>query len=404
MVDVIGKDRAFNSMALFLILVPLFKPAGLGQIPVLNLLFQLGKAASLVIILILLLGNLRKYRFNMLELSIAIFWVSYAIGCYQSESGYDTVLNYSMTSLALLMLFKIEASSGQIRDLLNVLWWIFTPLLLLQAASLVVVSQGVILFPSDYTHMYLFGEDNYSAFMVLPMMTMVLYSDSVNDGKGQWKHRITMLAFLSVLIAYVYVQSVAASLGFLLMGLCYVGKDKLGTFVHCLTPKRIAIVFLALLMLVLVFHVQDFIGQIVSSFLDKNIFTLNSRTTIWSQAEGLIASKPLFGWGDGLTEAMIWGGHAHNALLQLLTACGVVGTCSFFLYVGLAYIDAGRALVCGPGSILVGALAAMAVLSFFDFYIGISALFCLIAFVAVVPGALETENSVGDPSACRIEQ
>ena len=89
---------------------------------------------------------------------------------------------------------------------------------------------------------------------------------------------------------------------------------------------------------------------------------------------------------------MIWGGHAHNILLQLLTISGLVGTVAFFYYIGRSYADAGKSILSNSGSILIGALAAMAILTFFDFYIGISAMFCLAAFVATVPRSLAMES------------
>lgn len=387
------KSHSLETLLLVLILVPLFKPTGLGQIALFNTLFQLGKAVSLCVILFLFLGSLRKIKVTSLEVSLAVFWVAYTIGCYQSCAGYETVLNYSLTSLALLLLFKLEAMEGRVRELVNALWCLFTVFILLQVATVFIVMQGVVLFPGDYTRMYLFGEDNYSAFVMLPMTAIVLYADAVNEDGARWKHRVTIVSYLLALASYIYVQSVAAALGFLLLGICYLGKGRLNSFVHKLTLKKIAATFIVLLLLVLVFHIQDFIGGIMSTFLDKDIFTLNSRTIIWKQAEGLIADKPLFGWGDGLTEAMIWGGHAHNIFLQLLTISGVVGTIAFFCYIGRAFVDAGKSILSNSGSILIGALAAMALLTFFDFYIGISALFCFVAFVSVVPASLTSRDS-----------
>lgn len=389
----IDNRRSMETVFLILILLPLFKPTGLGQIAVFNTLFQLSKAVSLCVILFLFLGNLRKVKITALEVSLACFWIAYTIGSYQSGAGYDTVVNYSLTSFALLELFKIETAEGQARKLTKALWGLFIPLLILQALSIFIVMHGVILFPGDYTHMYLFGEDNYSAFMILPMVAIVLYSDVVdNEGRKSWGHRLTVASFVFVFIAYVYVQSVAAVLGFLLLGICYLGKDKLHSFVHWLTLKKIAIGFITLLLLVLVFHIQDAIGGFASTILDKNVFTLNSRTIIWNQAEKLIVAKPVFGWGDGLAETMIWGGHAHNILLQLLTISGLVGTVAFFCYIGRSYADAGKSILSNSGSVLIGALAAMAILTFFDFYIGISAMFCLAAFVATVPRSLAMES------------
>ncbi len=387
------KRKSFYSLLLALILILLFKPTGLGQIGVLNTVFQVGKAASLAVILLLSLRSWRQIKFASLELSLVVFWAAYAIGCYQSNSGYYTVLNYSLTSFAFLVLFKIEAEKGRVRELIKVLWSIFIVFLLLQVASIFIVRQGIVLFPGDYTYMYLFGEDNYSAFMTLPMMALALYGDAVDGSPKRWRHRVTVATYWLVLVSYVYVQSIAASLSFLLLGICYLGRDKPNSFVHLLSPKKIAIAFLVVLALILVFHIQDLFGHLVSTFLDKDIFTLNSRTTIWSQAENLIAARPFFGWGDGLTNSMIWGSHAHNVFLQLLTVSGIVGTLAFFYYVGRAYANAGACLSTSSGSILVGTLAALALLAFFDFYVGISALFCFIAFVSVVPSVLEAEDA-----------
>lgn len=388
----VGLEGRLENTFLFLILLFLFKPVGFGQIPLLNSAFQWGKGVSIFLIFLMFCRNMGNNRISMVEISLGLFWTAYAVGCIRSESSLTTVLNYSLTSFALITLFRIESTKGRLGLLVETLWLLFVILITLQAISVFVVMGGIDLFPGEYTRMYLFGEDNYSAFAMLPMMAIVLYVDSIWSEKSKFKHVITVMVYLLILISYIYVQSVAAILGFALLGACYFAKNGPRSFANWLRPITIVVVFLSLLILVTVFHVQDYIAKFTPTFLDKDMLTLNSRTIIWDQAFRLIMERPIFGWGDGITEEMIWNGHAHNLLLDLLIVSGMVGSLSFLAFVHSAYTEAGQSIASFSGSILTGAFGAMSVMSFFDFYIGVSATFCFVAFVAVVPSALAKDQ------------
>jgi O-antigen ligase len=383
------------SLALLLILIPFFKPAGLGQVAILDSIFQVWKLFALAVVFLILLGNLRILPFGRIELYLLAFWISYAVGCYQTGVSYGDVINGFFTSMALLLLFRLEGSLGRTAILLRTLSLIFSIGLVLQVLTIFIVRQGIVLFPSEYAYMYFFGEDNYSAFMVLPMMAVVLYTDTVTAQHG-WNHRAALLIYFAVLFSYIYVQSIAAILGIGLLGICYACRHRAHSFFRWLTPKRVGAIFLTILVLFLFFNIQDYLAKVFGSFFqrafDKDILTMNSRTIIWSQARMLIKQRPLFGWGDGLSSSVIWGLHAHNFLLELLVRSGLIGMTAYLLWISSAYRRGFRYMSSESVIVLVGALASFALLSFFDFYINVSAFYCLVAVVAIVPETLGTAS------------
>lgn len=380
-------SRCARSIIVVLVLVPLFKPAGLGQLPAANALFHVWKVVALVLVGAYLVRHRRDVRLGTPEVSLVAFWVCYLVGCLMSGSSVFDVANGLVTSFVLLVLVRTTARLGRAQNLLRSMAWVFAVELVLQVLSMAVVRAGITLFPGDYTYMYLFGEDNYSAFMTLPMAAVVLFwAADCGDRRAQAAAGILWAVLFG---AYAAVQSVAATLGFAVLGLAYLLRNWRGSFARHMPLWLVGACFVGLLLLVMVFHVQvvaaDALESLFVAGLGKDLYTLNSRTIIWEQAWQLICQRPLFGWGDGVTGDMIWAGHAHNLMLEVALRSGWIGLASYLAFVASSYARAGRLLKEAGASVLVGAIAAFALTSFFDFYPMVIAPYGLFAVVTVVP-------------------
>lgn len=67
--------------------------------------------------------------------------------------------------------------------------------------------------------------------------------------------------------------------------------------------------------------------------------TASGRTLIWGRAMGIIADRPLLGYGLGAntlnTGVLHWNTHFHNGLVQLAVAVGYIGACLFIAHIFL---------------------------------------------------------------------
>jgi O-antigen ligase len=86
---------------------------------------------------------------------------------------------------------------------------------------------------------------------------------------------------------------------------------------------------------------QDKLLKPFQSLLTDDVYTLNSRTELWTSVFRHIAAQPITGYGYYasrylLMKDFIWAGHAHNSLLEVLLTTGLVGLTIVGAY--LAYV------------------------------------------------------------------
>jgi len=101
----------------------------------------------------------------------------------------------------------------------------------------------------------------------------------------------------------------------------------------------LALVISAALGIALVF--QDHLLKPFQALLTDDVYTLNSRTELWTSVFRYIAARPIIGYGYYasrylLMKDFIWGGHAHNSLLEVLLTTGLIGLTIVGAY--LAYL------------------------------------------------------------------
>ena len=86
---------------------------------------------------------------------------------------------------------------------------------------------------------------------------------------------------------------------------------------------------------------QDNLLKPFQALLTDDVYTLNSRTELWTSVFRHIAAQPIIGYGYYasrylLMKDFIWGGHAHNSLLEVLLTTGLIGLTIVGAY--LAYV------------------------------------------------------------------
>ena len=366
-----------NIYFFMLLLAPFIKPVFLDQFAIFNLLYTAWKLCTIAYLFVALMPCYFRYHSPREVgglLCLTLFWMLYSINCYRAGADFTSTLVGGFSAVLCFMLITYEAKIGNGWLLLKAAAYLSTILILLHVATM-------FLFPTSPSTVFFFGMDNYSAFYVYPMLSLVLFYHS--KLYGRLKAHSLLLALITV-FAYIYTRSytaAAAGLLFLMLLMLYPHFYKI--------PKiRGVRWFLPLLALVLVlivkYNIQNKVASLLNS-MSKGV-TLNSRTIIWDHALSLISSKPLFGHGSFTQEQLdayiLYGTtHAHNIFLELLMRTGIVGTILYLLFLCgfIPPLKTGK-----PEShhnfILVASLISQLALSFMDFYPVITIFYIFLAF------------------------
>ena len=356
---------------LMLLLAPFCKPVGLDVWPWLDTLFLLWKlAAAAVLAVSLFPKNLsdRVRQRSIIQGVLLVFWGIYFLGCVRAGADVASVGLTVVSSIVLLMLVSYESRIGNGLRLLDAMATLFSLCIVLHILSVFAVKAGLLRFSAG-PDVYLFGYDNYFAFILYPMLAVVLFYRALCCRKPDFFGWGLMLALV---LAYLYTSSVTAAFaGILMIGLmvvrnCWTGLRRL------LDPKWLGVLMALFLVAICVFRVQNLFASMLNA-MDKGI-TLNSRTYIWEHALRLIRQKPFFGHGsftqEQINNYILYGTtHAHNLLLELLLRTGIVGTASYIIFL-CGFVSRGdrRRLLRSEAGILVIGLAVQLILMFMDFY------------------------------------
>lgn len=147
--------------------------------------------------------------------------------------------------------------------------------------------------------------------------------------------------------------------------------------------------------------VQSFLTRGESS---TQLATLNSRTTLWSQALGAFTEHPIYGYGLGASRGLfldtIGLGGGHNALINLLVDAGLVGAGAWLallatLVIGLVRLPHAAGGVSVDRAVMLGIMGFLLVDSIFTEGLGAAAtvagtwLFVLVAWTDLLRNQFE---------------
>ena len=100
---------------------------------------------------------------------------------------------------------------------------------------------------------------------------------------------------------------------------------------------------------------QDRLPALVKPLVTDDLFTLNSRTELWSKTLTYISAQPLLGAGYFASRYLFikdfsWAGHAHNSFLEVQLTTGLIGLgilCAFLLLIVKEVFTTRNALLVG---------------------------------------------------------
>ena len=389
------KIDLFTFPVLFVLLLPFFKPALIGNYGTLNSIFLLWKIISIIIIVYV---SRSSYYFTKNDIyigSLILFFIIYLFNNFVNKCNVIELINTFVSILTLILFIRFLVQKKQYYLLLKVLAFISLIICFLQFVSIFVINIQHFLINDNTVPTYLLGPDNYSAFFMIPMITIILFYDTTKtNGK------VSKLGW-SVLIIYtltnIYMKSMtAAAVGAIYIILILIYKKNM-KFLEYLSLKNLLLVFMLLLILIIVFDIQNIFSMLLENFLGKGT-TLNSRTIIWDLSLEQIKNNIFFGCGDfsnyDLFQNYVLYGttHAHNMLLELLLRTGLIGTICYLHFLYYTIERKFKQLCASSGYILVIGMVAFIVLSFMDFYINIPMFYCLIILIYYQENILKKSN------------
>ena len=365
-----------NVLFLILILIPIFKPVGITIIDNINKIFQVWKIASICIMSIYIFKNRKNNKYEY-SIPLVIFWVIYIITSFIYKGDYVDIINNGVTSILLICFIKEEFNKEK-KYILKSLKYIFMLYLTLQLYSMIKINIS-----KNYDKfIYFLGEDNYSAFSIIPMITIVLFIQYLEKEQIS----IVSLFFIGILtMLYMFVKSYTASLALIILLLFILLLKFNINVLKYFSIRKTYILLIILLIMILLFNIQDLFSTILND-IEKGI-TLNSRTIIWNNAIELIKQKPLFGYGslseEKINDYYLYGAtHAHNIILELLLRTGIIGTFNYLMFIDKSVKNIyKRGKTSKEVSILILGVISYLILSFMDFYPILQYQYCLYAIL-----------------------
>lgn len=362
------------SMLFFaLLLAPFIKPVGLDAVPLLGKLYTLWKLAALAYLVLALIPKLFRPvpgRKTAGYFGLGLFWAIYLFGSLRSGANVVSVAVSGISGLLVLLLVDYETRIGNGMLLLRAMARLFTVGICAHILSVLLVRAGVIWmgFVGE-SPVYLFGMDNYSAFFLYPMLTLVLYNNTLRKGSfgvSGW------LLLLGVTGIYVFTKSLTAAGAGALMLVIFLIKNRRKRLSSVWWVHWAIVLMAVLLVLICGFQVQQLLAELLTS-LSKGV-TLNSRTYIWDHALRLIKERPVLGYGTFTDEQLyeeyvLYGtSHAHNLLLELLLCAGIVGTVGYLVFL-LGFVSGkGKTGRKKASVVLMVGLLGQLLLFFMDYY------------------------------------
>ena len=243
-----------SKWTLFLLLIPLFKPAGLEKFASLNNFFVGWKFVSFAGLLLCFFYAKfimrKKLYLNKGWFALLFFWLIYNYNNVTYTTLSVSVLTNALASLFILLVFLYQAGLNELDKLLKVLSKIFKVLVCGQFVSIAIVRFYSPIFGlsdgNEGDYLYLMGTDNYSAFSLLPMIGLICFYDAYKGVRGA---NIYCFLYLGVYtIVYFFMQSYSAAFAGLGCLLVHSLKTHLtSVIVSKVTVKNLLVAFAGLI-------------------------------------------------------------------------------------------------------------------------------------------------------------
>ena len=231
------------------------------------------------------------------------------------------------------------------------------------------------------------GLDNYAAFIIIPMLSIVFFSSYICTGRIR---RMDIVVFFLSFTMKLLTNSLSALFALIIFGLTIFLGFHWGKIREQVTPKKIVILVIILLFMIVGLGVQNYFEPLFTK-LGRDV-TLNFRTVIWDKLLRSIPKSFLFGYGKtsgdefktivGLsllydTQAT----HPHSFYLAVLFSTGCLGCIVFLKILFLTFKATYRNRKLKSMYLLVCGIISFFIIAFADDYIMLPYLYMLICIV-----------------------
>ena len=381
-----------------IVIAPLIKPVGLTyNNPAFNTVLQYWKLLSILLMMFVIFTHPRelsklflcKSVFRKGIIGLLVFESIYLLNTILRDVEFYDLLNNCFTCILLLVYIPIAGKHGRKDSFDKSINFVFTFYIVCQIVSMVLERLSIIcLKAEDGSPTYFFGPDNYSAFMIVPMLGIILYLGNKSTSHIRFRKK-DLILLCSLTICYIWTGSVTAACSLIILDIALLLICYNKSITRLFSVKLLLCLLVFFLFLILAFNIQNYFLS-VYRFVGKEDsgFSLNSRTYIWAYALQIIKHKPLFGIGnlsesDILNFVLYGASHPHNIFLELLVRAGVIGTISYLFFLLYPLIRYNRYYIRSKYAILSITVFSYLVLSFMDFYPLIQAPIFLVSYIYI---------------------
>lgn len=355
-----------KDIVILLVILTYLKPFNVSLIPWLNALYSILKVVSTCGLLIYTIRKKLTISESSKWCMTFLLWWSVSI---MLNGNFISNIQILLSIFGMLLLFNVmRATSNGILIIVRCLRYVAEIYLILQLYT-VIVGHPIFAEASVSFDKYFLGSDNYSAFVIIPLISFIVVDTSL------WKKTLNFKTWLFIIIGFLCLALPHAWAGIfayvILICLLIFGNSL--KICQIISIRNLYILDMALLTLVMVFHIQDYIGGILGAM---GKVGLSSREIIWPKAVGAFFSRPITGYGM-LTEKQIsayilyGASHTHNIILEFLLSSGIVGFCLSFIWMKTALTVNREQLTAKPLKYMLYCITAYMLCGFFDFYISL---------------------------------
>ncbi|MCH5187309.1 MAG: O-antigen ligase family protein [Oscillospiraceae bacterium] len=318
-------------------IIPALKMYAVQQYAMLDNVFDLWGFAACGVLIILYMNNSKNIAVPKGLKYIFAFICVMMLATVMNFSDQLTALLSETSRLLITPLYLMLAfSSGEevFLSALKKLRVTYITVLLADVTVLALELLGVKIYKSViYT---ILGMDNYAAFMIIPMLTVIFYASCRNNGRIDF---LDIAIYALCLAAKVITFSFAAMLGLVAMGLVILFAYNIKSSIKILLPQLM--IGLSVLLIIGVVAMQA--STRLDIMLEGTDKTITSRSMIWEHTVEHIPDKLFLGHGKtsgsqfkssaGLS--LQWhdqATHPHNFILAVLYSTGLVGA---LIYAGI---------------------------------------------------------------------
>lgn len=317
---------------LIILCIPFFPPEGLGFTSASNVLVWFRRIQTCEVCALIIYEcydkfiHIRSYRKNKKEWNMFLLVSSLAViqvlcTAINSGSMYIAVQRVQILIGAYIIVERFILKAPY-TSLVSFTYIFLTALIINFIVIIMLYDDMGFRVQADY---WLFGQKNTMRNITIPAIACSAILDRLNNKKIS--ARTIFMSVIGVVSLYMVDSSsslvVTVVLIFLLGYLC-------ATNYEIINLKLISILYVVLEILMVFLRKINIFSWIIESVLGRDV-TLTNRTFIWDMAIDLIGDK--FWLGEGMRELAdsnlviksFHASHAHNALLDIMLKCGIVG-------------------------------------------------------------------------------